>query len=345
MRTFNRRQFLSFAPAAQRPLSGYWVHVAREAMACRFEVTLPATEPRGIAAASFALDEVDRLEAQLTVYRDDSEVSEINRNAAEGPVEVERGLFELLSLSKQLHRETDGAFDITAGPLIRCWGFFSRQGRVPDSAELESARRRVGMSQLWLDAARRSVRFAKPGVEINLGSIGKGFALDRAAARLGEHGLRTALLSGGRSSVVALGGDQGGWLVGVRHPHQPGCRMATIRLKNAAMATSGAGEQYFVAGGRRYGHILDPRSGVPAHGVAGATVVASSGAVADALATAFFVGGADLAERYCRNHHQVLALLVPEDPTDQPQVFGSHRGAAIEAISIDELKTRVSLIP
>src|SRR5262249_40655812 len=232
-----------------------------------------------------------------------------------------------------------------AGPVSGCWGFFSREGRVPDSAELEWARRGVGMSQLWLDAARRSVRFAKPGVEINLGSIGKGFALDRAAARLGEHGLRTALLSGGRSSVVALGGDQGGWLVGGRHPPPPGCRTGRIRLKNAAMATSGAGEQSFVAGGRRYGHILDPRSGVPAHGVAGATVVASSGAVADALATAFFVGGADLAERYCRNHHQVLALLVPEDPTDQPQVFGSRRGASIDPIYINQLKTRASVIP
>src|SRR5215831_16025881 len=139
MRTFNRRQFLSFGSAAQRPLSGYWARVAREAMACRFEVTLPATDPRGVAAASLALDEVDRLEAQLTVYRDDSEVSEINRNAAERPVPVERGLFELLWQSKQLHRETEGAFDISAGPLIRCWGFFSRQGRIPDAAELESA--------------------------------------------------------------------------------------------------------------------------------------------------------------------------------------------------------------
>src|SRR5262244_1219136 len=173
MRTFNRRQFLSFAPAAQRPLSGYWVHVAREAMACRFEVTLPATVPRGIAAASFALDEVDRLEAQLTVYRDDSEVSEINRNAAEGPVEVERGLFELLSLSKQLHRETDGAFDITAGPLIRCWGFFSRQGRVPDSAELESARRGVGMSQVWLDAAAGRCALQGPALKSISAALGR----------------------------------------------------------------------------------------------------------------------------------------------------------------------------
>src|SRR5262249_37579752 len=169
MRTFNRRQFLSFASAAHPSPSGYWVHVAREAMACRFEVTLPATVPGGIAAASFALDEVDRLEAQLTVYRDDSEVSGINRKAADGPVAVERGLFELLWLSKQLHRETEGAFDISAGPLIRCWGFFSRQGRIPNSDELESARRRVGMSQICLDAVGCSVRFAQPGVEINLG--------------------------------------------------------------------------------------------------------------------------------------------------------------------------------
>jgi len=191
------------------------------------------------------------------------------------------------------------------------------------------------MSQIWLDAVGCSVRFAQPGVEINLGSIGKGFALDRASVSLRENGVGTALLSGGRSSVVALGGDQDGWLVGIRHPHKAGCRIATLRLQNAAMATSGAREQHFVAEGRRYGHILDPRSGVPARGVAGATVVASFGAAADALATAFFVGGFELAERYCRDHQQVLALLVPEEPTDRPQVFGSHRGAIIEVNDSD----------
>jgi thiamine biosynthesis lipoprotein len=335
MRTLNRRQFLSFASTPGPSPTGYWIHVSREAMACRFEVTLPATEHGGIPAARRTLDEIERLEAQLTVYRDSSEVSYINRNAGETAVAVEPSLFELLLLSQQLHRETGGAFDITSSPLVRCWGFFQRAGRVPDPAELEVARRCVGMSQVLLNAADRTVRFVRPGVEINLGSIGKGYALDRVSANLRKRDVRTALLSGGSSSVVAVGGRDQGWAVGVRHPRKTGFRVATLRLQDAAMATSGAGEQYFVSEGKRYGHILDPRSGVPAGGVAGVTVVASSGAVADALATAFFVGGSELAEKYCANHPGVLALMVPEEPLGRPQVFGSHPGVVVESLSVE----------
>lgn len=310
------------------------MHVARKAMACRFEVTLPVSDPGGIAAARWALDEIDRLEAQLTVYRDSSEVSYINHHGGEAAVAIEPRLFELLLLSQQLHRETGGAFDITSAPLSRCWGFFQRAGRIPDPDELEKARQCVGMSQVLLNAADRTVRFSRPGVEINLGSIGKGYALDRVSTSLREREVRTALLSGGSSSIVAVGAQDQGWVVGIRHPRQRGSRMATLRLRDAAMATSGAGEQYFVSEGKRFGHILDPRSGVPARGVAGATVVASSGAVADALATAFFVGGSELADEYCSNHPQVLALMVQEDPSARPQVFGSHSGVVIESLSI-----------
>jgi thiamine biosynthesis lipoprotein len=311
------------------------VHVAREAMACRFEVTLPASEPGGIAAARSALDEIERLEAQLTVYRESSEVSAINRRAGEAAVAVEPSLFNLLSLAEELHRETAGAFDLTLGPLIRCWGFFRREGRIPGPEELEAARRRVGMSNLELNAADRTVRFLCPGVEINLGAIGKGHALDQVCANLRGRKVGNALLSGGSSSVVAVGGDDGGWLVGVRHPRKRDSRVATLRIKDSALATSGAGEQYFLSENRRYGHILDPRSGVPARGIAGVTVVATSGAVADALSTAFFVGGSELADRYCGNHPDVLALVVPEDPTSGPEIFGSHPRARIESLATD----------
>ncbi len=335
MRTLNRRQFLSFAERARPPPSDYWVHVAREAMACRFEVTLPASDPGGIAAARSALDEIERLEAQLTVYQESSEVSSINRRAGEAAVAVEPSLFNLLVLAEKLHRETDGTFDLTSGPLIRCWGFFQREGRIPGPEELEAARRRVGMSNLIVNAADRTVRFLRPGVEINLGAIGKGHALDVVAANLRARKVRTALLSGGSSSVVAVGGDDQGWVIGIRHPRKRDSRVATLRLKDSALATSGAGEQYFVSENRRYGHILDPRSGVPARGVAGVTVVATSGAVADALSTAFFVGGSELANRYCGNHPDVLALIVPEHPTSRPEIFGSHPRARIESLAMD----------
>jgi thiamine biosynthesis lipoprotein len=328
----NRRQFLSLARPQTPTPSGYWIHVSREAMACRFEITLPARDQKGLEAARLALDEIDRLEAQLTVFRDSSEISHINRAAAEIPVAVEPGLFELLLLARQLHRDTDGAFDITAGPLIRSWGFFQRAGRIPEKDELENVRQRLGMSHLLLDVQERTVRFARPGMEINLGSIGKGYALDQVAADLRRH-VRTALLSGGSSSVVAIGGGEQGWRVGIRDPRKRDLRIATLRLRDAAIATSGTGEQYFFSNGRRYGHILDPWSGIPASGVLSVTVAASAGAVADALATAFFVRGCDLAEKYCRKHPHVLALVIPEDEPSHLRIFGSHPGVVIEALS------------
>ncbi|HEY3132186.1 MAG TPA: FAD:protein FMN transferase [Acidobacteriota bacterium] len=315
--------------APHRP-TGHWLHAYRTAMACRFEVTLPAGASADLAAARQALDQIDRLEDQLTVYRDSSEVSLINRTAGRRPVAVKSNLFGLLELAQKIHDETEGAFDITAGPVIRCWGFLKRQGRVPSTEELETARSQVGMRHVILDGANQSVEFRRAAVEINLGSIGKGHALDRVAAGMRARAVRSALLSGGSSSLCAIGnGSGGGWHVGVRHPRARRSRLATIRLQDCALATSGSGEQYFLSEGKRYGHIIDPRSGMPAEGVAGVTVVAASAAVADALATAFFVGGRQLAERYCRDHPGVLVLMLEEGDLN-PVIIGEISGCTIE---------------
>jgi len=166
---------------ARRP-PAYLLHVGRSIMACEFEIMLNAGEhPDGPEAALRALDCAESLEAQLTVYRDSSEVSRLNALAAEQPVVVERGLFELLSLAVELGRETDEAFDITSGPLSKVWGFYRRAGRVPADEELQAALRQVGQRHLEFDAERQSVRFRRRGLEINLGAIGKGYALDRCA--------------------------------------------------------------------------------------------------------------------------------------------------------------------
>src|SRR5712691_5118773 len=181
----DRRDFLNIFRSPAPAPDSHWLHVNRPAMACRFEVTLPIWEQAGVLAARDALDEVDRLEQQLTVFRESSEVSFINRNAAAGSVTVEPSLFGLLVLCQELHRETEGAFDVTSGPLTRCWGFFKREGRVPGDNEIESARSLVGSDKLHLDHESRTIRFAQLGVEINLGSIGKGYALDRVVSLIG----------------------------------------------------------------------------------------------------------------------------------------------------------------
>jgi thiamine biosynthesis lipoprotein len=302
------------------------LRVGRRAMATTFEVLLPYGAAGGLAAAEAAFDEIDRLESQLTVYRDDSEVSRLNRLAAAEPVPVEENLFGLLALAARITEATDGAFDVTAGPLIKAWGFFRRQHRLPPAHERAALLRQVGMRHVVLEAERRAVRYLRPGVEINLGSIGKGYALDRAARVLAEEkGLRAALLHGGHSSVYALGkqpGSDRGWPVGIRHPWDPERRLAVVRLRDRALGTSAATFQHLEYGGRKLGHIIDPRSGWPAEGMASASVVAPSAAEADALATAFFILGVDRARAYCAVHPQIGAVLLPAGVPAAPVVLG-----------------------
>jgi thiamine biosynthesis lipoprotein len=292
-------------------------------MACRFEVTLPMSDRAGLAIARRALAQVDLHEQQLTIFNETSQLSHINRNAALHPVPAQPSLFALLLLCQELARETQGAFDITSGPLSYCWGFLRRDGRLPQQHEIDAARYVVGSDLLLLDRASQTVHFQRPGVCLNLGSIGKGYALDRIAASM-QPAVRSALLSAGSSSMRAIGtgNHPSGWTVGVRHPSRESGRLAVLRMRDCAMATSGCEEQFFEHNGVRYGHIIDPRSGQPATQVLSATVVAASAAVADALATAFFVCGPDLAEQYCLAHPDVLAIILPRGAS-RPIVIGN----------------------
>jgi thiamine biosynthesis lipoprotein len=310
-----RRALLSLAPPRSEQTAtteGYWVHLGRSAMACRFEITLPSELDHHLDAAHAALDAVDRLEDQLSIFRDSSELSFINREASCRPVPVEERLFALLLQCQELHRVTGGAFDITTTPLSKVWGFLRREGRLPSDEELAAARALVGMQQVTLDPAAGTVHLAAPGVALNLGSIGKGYALDQVAGGLRDGGVTTALLTAGASSVLALGAgpDGQGYLVGLRDPGDHQQRLGTVRLSDAALGVSGVGEQFFTVGERRLGHIIDPRSGWPVEGRATCAVIAPTAALADALATAFFVGGRAVAERYVKDHPQVSVLLI-----------------------------------
>lgn len=307
----------SSAKSTAAASAAYLLEISRDAMACRFALYLNAGQHPGAAEKCVeTLDRLEPLEDQMSVYREHSEVSRINRLAAEASVEVEAGLCRLLARGLQLWRETDGAFDMTAGPLSKVWGFYRRAGAMPDEAALQEALSRVGSQWLDLDTARRTVRFRRAGMEINLGGIGKGHALDDCAQYLIREGVNDFLFHGGHSSVLARGRRLGphapgdGWLVGVRHPLRPERRLAEIVLRDRALGTSGSAAQSFYHQGRRYSHILDPRTGWPADRVLSATVIAPSAADADALATAFYVLGVEAAFDYCRRHENLAALLV-----------------------------------
>jgi thiamine biosynthesis lipoprotein len=324
----SRRNFLSGAPRRRSPGDDYWIRVHRQAMACRFEVTLGSQHAAWVPAARAALDAIDRIEDQLSVFRESSALSHINRRAADEAVELDEALLGLLNRCRELHAATGGAFDITSTPLSRCWGFLRREGCVPSGEAIEAARASVGFDGVALDHGARAVRFARRGIELNLGAIGKGYALDRAAAGMRGAGVTDALLSAGRSSLLAIGGPGAGWFVEVVSAARTDRPLARVRMRDAALGTSGAGAQFVVADGTRYGHVIDPRTGWPARGVLSASVIASTAADADALSTAFLVGGADLAERYCADHPNVMALVTPDDGSGT-RVFGRVAGVTV----------------
>jgi thiamine biosynthesis lipoprotein len=299
-------------PTEEVPQAGPTVRLETRAMACKFSVVLNPGPPRRVMIASDALDRIHPLEAQMTVYRAESELSQLNRRAAAEPVQVEAELFRLLIQARDISRETAGAFDPTSGPLIALWRRCRSEGRIPHEGEIAHALSVTGMSHVQFDEGEMTIGFDRRGVELNLGAIGKGHAVDRAAAFLVQEGVDEWLFHGGYSSVLVRGDHAGhrGWPVGIRNPLLPHERLATILLRDQSLSTSGSNVQYFRYEGKRYGHILDPRTGWPCDELLSVTVIAPTAAVADALSTAFFVGGVENALRYCDNHPQIGAIFI-----------------------------------
>ncbi len=265
-----------------------------------------------------AFEEIERVEAALSNYRPTSELSRINATAAVAPVTTDPEVFGLIERALDYSRRTNGAFDVTVGPLVKAWGFFDGTGRYPSNDELADARARSGWRNVVLDETTRSVRFLAPGLELDLGAIGKGWALDCAAETLRRHGVSSALLGAGQSTYYAIGAppDAGGWPIQVTDPLDTARTLSTALLRDRALSTSGSREQSFELGGRRYSHIIDPRTGHPVAGMAQVTVTAPTATDSDALSTAVFVLGPKHGAQLLRGTPETAALLVIETATE-----------------------------
>jgi len=323
------------------------VTLARNAMATRFEIVLHGQNAVALRAAGEAvLDEIARVEAQLNLYRSTSEIAHVNERAAHEPVRVTPGLFALLQHVQTLSEETGGAFDITVAPLVRCWGFMEGEGRIPRPEALAEARRKVGMNLVRLNEADSTVRFAREGVMLDLGAIGKGYAVDCAVAVLREAGVASALVHGGTSTIYGLGHppDADFWQVAVVQP-PAGVRssafawpvvaqlpaaaalarssapweggtpnlLAAIPLKDESLSVSAVWGKSFQAEGKRFGHVLDPRSGQTVSGALLAAVVLPSATETDALSTALLALGKAGFEAISRLRPEIRTLLVTLD--------------------------------
>jgi len=267
--------------------------------------------------ADDAFDEVDRIDRLMSHYKPDSPLSRINHEAARHPVAVDPELFDFIADAMRYNRESGGAFDITVGPLMKAWGFFRGEGRMPSDDELAAARRHVGAAHVVLNQAERTIAFDEPGVELDLGGIAKGYAVDRVVGLLKQRQIAAALVSSGGSTIYALGAPPGrdGWDVTIQDPIDSRKAALTVTLKDRAVSIAGSSEKFFERDGVKYSHIMDPRTGRPVQGVLGVAVLAESGTAGDALDDALFVMGVERSRAYLKQLRGTEAYFFLPDAT------------------------------
>jgi len=262
--------------------------------------------------ANLAFDEIDRLEDLLSNYRPSSELSRISREAGNGPVTTDPETFRFLERSLFWSERSDGAFDITVGPLLKAWGLYQHGGRVPSEAELQALRDTIGWEKIRLDRQGRSVVFTTHhAMDLDPGSIGKGFAVESAEKLLREAGVSSALISAGGSTLYAIGTPPGesGWPVKVDDPRYPGVVAATVSLKNTSLSTGACTQKFFIKDGHRYCHIFNPQTMRPVEGVLQTTVISPSATDSDALSTVVFVLPPEASRRALRGLPGTEALI------------------------------------
>jgi thiamine biosynthesis lipoprotein len=263
-------------------------------MGSEFKIILyTADESIARSASRAALARIAALDATLSDYQPESELMRLCGQAGGPPVAVGADLFDVLEKSRAMSERSGGAFEVTVGPVVRLWRRARRDRKMPDPELLAKARALVGSDQVRLDPRARTVQLLKPGMKLDLGGIAKGYACDQALAVLTRAGISSALVAGA-GDIVVSGPPPGapGWTIGIGPLAAPGSPpQRFLRVKNAAVSTSGDAERFVEIDGRRYAHIVDPKTGLGVVDRSSVTVVARDGTTADSLATAVYVLG------------------------------------------------------
>ena len=286
---------------------------SHEAMATTFEVIVVHEDERyAQQAAAAAFDEVDRLEGELSRFIENSDISQINNLAVGRPLVLGLAAFECLQISRRVYDETKGAFDITIGSLLKCWRSDNGKPRTPTAEQLNLARERTGTDLLQLNEEEHTVEVLAEGVQVDLGGVGKGYAVDQMAKLLREWSIDVALIHGGYSSVLALDAPANtkGWPVSLSHPGKKKTTLARLSLQGRALSGSGLQK------GR---HIIDPRTGRPVKAKRAAWSSAPDAATGDGLSTAFMVMAPEEIKQYCRRRPDVLALVILQEQDEEGQ--------------------------
>ncbi len=299
----------AFRPTAARIAGAGWLQREAAVMGTAIGVLLWCDDPSaGEAATDAVMAEMHRIDAAMSPYKPDSELSRVNREAAQRAVPVSAELLTLLDRSLHFSRLSGGVFDVTYAAVGHLYDY--RRGIAPSDGQLARARLAVGYHGLILDAAAGTVRFAVDGMRIDLGGFAKGHAVERGAAILRRHGIAQGIVSAGGDSRIV--GDRRGrpWTIGISDPRRRGQVVAVLPLEDVAVSTSGDYERYFEAGGVRHHHLIDPRSGRSPSSVRSVTIVAGDGLTSEAMSKTVFVLGVDEGLRLVEMQPGVDAVVV-----------------------------------
>ncbi len=291
-----------------------------------FEATIYAAD-KYVAEKAFndVFQEINRLDYLMSNYKKKSVLSELNNDASTEPTDCNKELASIIEQSIQYSDITDGAFDITIGPLMKKWGFFKKKGRIPGKEELESALESVSYKNIIIEEKTikslaknpvtvKTVFFKNPETQIDLGGIGKGYAVDRAISVLKLNGINSALINfAGNIYTFGTPPGKNSWVIGLQHPRESEGLLGTFEIKDKAVSTSGDYENFFTIEGKRYSHIIDPRTGNPVKGIVSVTIVTGNATRADALSTGIFVLGLEKGMDLIEELSDVEGIIVYED--------------------------------
>lgn len=279
-------------------------------------------------AISDALDEARRLDDMLSNYKPNSEWSKMNRLAAHEPVRLSPELFHLLAACVEYSRESEGAFDISVGPLMKAWGFYKGTGHLPDHTAVLTALNSVGYQKIVLDPRALAVRFARKGMELDPGGIGKGYAVDRMVDVLRRQGVFAALVSAGGSSIYALGAppNETGWRLDIRDPRSQSKTAQSVTLRDESLSTSGNYEKFFYAEGKLWSHIMDPRTGYPAEGMLSVAVIAPKTIDSEVWAKPYYILGRQWTAQHKKKGFRVFLC---EDQPGKPCSWSSKNNSVL----------------
>ncbi len=284
-------------------------------MGTRFKVTATATD-RAIAmkAVRAGIAEMERIEALISSWKPDSQTTAINRNAGVEPVAVDLELYNLIYRAKKISRLTNGAFDISFAVMDRIYEFDRKEKTLPDSVTLAEAIKKIDWTKIILDPNTHSVFLQESGMKIGFGAIGKGYAANRAKALMEKmDGVIGGVVNASGDLIVwGENGTDSGWKVQISDPKNIEQSMAWLELKNTAIVTSGDYEKYFTSQGKRYAHIINPKTGLPSTGIKSVTIICPDTELADALATSVFVLGAEKGMELINKLNGVEGLLITD---------------------------------